>query len=118
MACIPFRSFVRVTVVAVACLCASPALAQCNPPPPNLEYAAWYRNCESVLQARWRDSNPYGLPYREYVRMLWQMYEVRYHPERHPGLVGSACSPEGSGFMNASGHAQICRNGRWTVGGN
>lgn len=91
------------------------AAAGCNPPTPNLEYRAWYQECQGVLQARFRDSNPYGLPYSEYVRMLWQMYEVRYHPERHPGLIGSVCSPEGSGYMNQSGHAQICRNGRWTV---
>jgi hypothetical protein len=68
-----------------------------------------------VLQARWHDSNPYRLPYGEYERMLWQMYDVNYHPERYPSLIGSACSPEGSGQMNQSGHGQICRGGRWTV---
>jgi hypothetical protein len=89
---------------------------QCNPPRPNLEYPAWYRECQGVLQARFRDSNPYQLPYAEFVRMVWQMYEVRYRPGRYPNLPGSPCSPEGSGYMNPSGHAQICTRGRWRVG--
>jgi hypothetical protein len=96
---------------------AQPQTQRCNPPRPNLEYRAWYAECESMLQYLHRTQNPYGLPYTEYVRMLWQMYEVRYYPDRHPSLVGSQCSPEGSGYMNQSGHAQICRGGRWTVGG-
>ncbi|MCC7227954.1 MAG: hypothetical protein IT507_14820 [Burkholderiaceae bacterium] len=95
---------------------AQPASAKgCNPPAPRLEYPAWVRECAGVVQARWHDSNPYGLPYGEYERMLWQMYDVNYHPERYPSLIGSACSPEGSGQMNQSGHGQICRGGRWTV---
>lgn len=94
------------------------ATQQCNPPRPNLEYPAWYRDCAAMLQYLHRTQNPYGMPYTEYVRMLWQMYEVRYYPGRHPSLVGSQCSPEGSGYMNQSGHAQICRGGRWTVMGN
>jgi hypothetical protein len=110
---------VKTAVVAFGCLIASPAAAagnaQCNPPRPNLDYPAWYRDCQGVLQARHRDSNPYGLPYGEFVRMIWQMYDLRYHPGRYPSLAGSACSPEGSGYMNPSGHAQICRQGRWTV---
>lgn len=91
---------------------------RCNPPPGYLQYDAWYRECEQVLQARFRDSNPYGLPYSEFVRMVWQMYEVIYFPGRHPTLMGQPCSPEGSGYMNPSGHAQICRGGRWQVYGN
>lgn len=90
---------------------------QCNPPRPNLEYAAWRRDCEAMLQYLHRTTNPYRLPYGEFVRMYWQMYEVTYHPERHPGLVGSPCTPEGAGFVNSSGHTQICRGGRWRVGG-
>jgi hypothetical protein len=93
------------------------AATRCNPPPPNLEYPVWYRECQDVLQARFRDSNTYRLPYTEFVRMVWQMYEVRSHPERHPGLPGSPCSPEGSGYMNPSGHAQLCVGGRWRVKG-
>lgn len=109
-------------IAGTAMLTASqPASAQrggrCNPPRPNLDYNSWYRDCEGVLQARFRDSNAYGLPYSEFVRMIWQMYEVQYHPERHPGLVGSPCSPEGSGYVNQSGHRQICRGGRWQVMG-
>lgn len=122
MASAKFMISVKAAVVAFGCFVAAPAVAapaarQCNPPRPNLEYPAWYRECEGVLQARFRDSNPYQLPYTEFVRMIWQMYEVRYFPGRHPGLVGSQCSPEGSGYMNQSGHAQLCRNGRWTVKG-
>jgi hypothetical protein len=95
----------------------TPAANRCNPPRPNLEYPAWRRDCEGMLQMLFRTNNPYGLPYSEFVRMYWQMYEVTYYPERHPSLIGSACSPEGSGYMNPSGHAQLCRNGRWTVKG-
>ena len=110
--------------IALACAgLAAPAAAvpgnpQCNPPRPNLEYPAWRRDCEGMLQMLYRTNNPYGLPYGEFVRMYWQMYEVAYHPERHPGLPGSPCSPEGSGTMNPSGHAQICVQGRWRVGSN
>ncbi len=111
------RTVVKAAAMALGCFLASPALAGCNPPPGNLEYPAWYRECQGVLQARFCDSNPYGLPYTEYVRMIWQMYEVRNHPERHPSLIGSACSPEGSGYMNPSGHAQICTRGRWQFKG-
>ena len=118
MASAKFMISVKAAVVAFGCFVAAPAAAApCNPPRPNLEYPAWYRECQGVLQARFRDSNPYQLPYTEFVRMIWQMYEVRYFPGRHPGLVGSQCSPEGSGTMNQSGHAQLCRNGRWTVKG-
>jgi hypothetical protein len=110
-----FRSLCKAGAIAIGCFCAAPAKAQCNPPAPRLTYPAWVRECAGVVQARWRDSNPYRMPYGEYERMLWQMYDVHYHPERYPGLIGSACSPEGSGYMNPSGHAQICRGGRWTV---
>ena len=48
-----------------------------------------------------RTSNPYGLPYGECVRMYWQMYGVADHPGRHPGLVGSPCSPDGAGFVRS-----------------
>jgi hypothetical protein len=95
----------------------APAVNRCNPPRANLNYPAWRRDCEGMLQTLYRTNNPYRLPYPEFVRMYWQMYEVVYYPERHPGLIGSACSPEGSGYMNPSGHAQLCRNGRWTVKG-
>jgi hypothetical protein len=93
------------------------AAPRCNPPRPNLAYAVWRSDCEGVLQARWRDANPYRLPYTEYVRMIWQMYDVQYNPDRYPGLPGSRCSPEGSGYMNPSGYPQICRQGRWRIGG-
>jgi hypothetical protein len=94
---------------------AAPAASRCNPPAPRLEYTVWYSACEGVLQARFRDSNPYRLPYTEYVRMLWQVYDVRYHLERYPGLPGSQCWPEGSGYMNPSGHPLYCVNGKWSV---
>jgi hypothetical protein len=97
---------------------AAAAAQKCNPPRPNLEYADWRRDCDGMLQMLFSTNNPYRLPYGEFIRMYWQMYEVVYHPERHPGLAGSRCAPEGSGFMNPSGHAQICRGGRWQVAGN
>ena len=50
---------------------AQPASAKgCNPPAPRLEYPAWVRECAGVVQARWHDSNPYGLPYGEYERII------------------------------------------------
>jgi hypothetical protein len=118
MASAKFMISVKAAVVAFGCLVASPVMAaSCNPPRPNMEYPEWRRDCDGMLQMLYSTNNPYGLPYGEFVRMYWQMYEVAYHPERHPGLVGSPCSPEGSGFMNPSGHAQLCVGGRWRVKG-
>ena len=94
---------------------AGEARAGYKPPPQRLERPAWFRQCAGVLQARFRESNPYRLPYPAYEWMLWQVYDVIYHPERYPGLPGSRCAPEGSGYKNPSGYAQICKNGRWTV---
>lgn len=94
-----------------------PAQSQCNPPPCGYDQQQWYRQCEPMLQYLWRNQNPYGIVYSEFVRMYWQMYEVACVPGSHPLLPGQPCSPEGSGYMNPSGHAQICRGGRWTVGG-
>jgi hypothetical protein len=91
--------------------------SQCNPPPCGYGQQQWYRQCEQMLQYLWRNQNPNQIIYSEFVRMYWQMYEVACVPGSHPLLPGQPCSPEGSGYMNQSGHAQICRGGRWTVGG-
>jgi hypothetical protein len=117
-----FSFVVKAVVLAFGCLAvsstsAAPAAQQCNPPRPNLEYPEWRRDCDGMLQMLYRTNNPYRLPYTEFVRMYWQMYEVAFHPERHPSLIGSRCAPEGSGFMNPSGHAQLCVGGRWRVKG-
>ena len=90
----------------------------CNPPPLGMGYNQWFQMCEAMLENMHQTQNPYRIVYPEYVRMMWQMYDLQSHPENYPNLAGSACSPEGSGFMNPSGHAQICRGGRWTVGSN
>ena len=102
----------RSILVALFCLGAVPALANCNPPPVGLGPDQWYYLCTNEIQYAYQQLGA-GWEYQSFVGALYQEYLRASVPG--PGHM-QQCSPDGQSYCNASGWLMTCTNGQWLTG--
>ena len=101
--------------VALLCLVAPPALANCNPPAPGLGPDQWYYICTNEIDYAYRRYGQ-GWDFESYVAALYQAYVRASLSYNSRGAQNSICSPDGQSYCNSSGWLMTCTNGQWLTG--